>query len=134
VALPSPPAETLVPANDEATKLIAAGQKAYDSGKLNPALASFTKAVALRPDDAVAQLYLGLVHYELGQLEQAVGPLEKARALKPENSRADVLLGAVYQELGKNDLAKQRYQEYLKVTPKGEHAGEVRTILAGLGG
>ncbi|MHB8416645.1 MAG: response regulator [Myxococcales bacterium] len=116
----------------EASKLVEAGRKAYDAHEYAVAEASLQKAVALDPDQAVAQAYLGLVEYEQGKLSEAVAPLEKARTLDPKNERAKLLLGAAYQELGKPDLARERYEEYLRVSPTGEYAGEVRTLLAQL--
>ncbi|HUB08721.1 MAG TPA: response regulator [Myxococcales bacterium] len=128
-AAPVSPAPT---GDAEATKLLEAGQKAYDAHQFAAAETSFQKAVAAHPDHAIAQMYLGLVEYEQGKLAEAIAPLEKARSLDPQNQRAKLLLGADYQELGKKDLARERYEEYLKLSPKGEYAREVHAILARL--
>ena len=123
----------VLPAADrlpEMAKLIEQGQEAYDARQFPQAEEAFQKAAELRPEDPVPQMFLGLSRYEQAKLTEAVGPLEKAHALDSKNGRTDLLLGAVYQELGRTDLARESYEEYLTLDPKGEYVRDVRAILA----
>jgi Flp pilus assembly protein TadD len=122
-----PPAADRLP---EMAKLIEQGQQAYDARQFPQAEEAFQKAAELRPEDPVPQMFLGLSRYEQAKLTEAVGPLEKAHALDSKNGRTDLLLGAVYQELGRTELARESYEDYLKLDPKGEYARDVRAILA----
>jgi two-component system phosphate regulon response regulator PhoB len=114
----------------EMAKLIEQGQEAYDAREFAQAEEAFQSAANLRPEDPVAQMFLGLSQYEQGKLAEAQIPLEKAKSLDPQNDRTNLLLGAVYQELGKRDLARESYETYLKLQPRGEYARDVRAILA----
>jgi tetratricopeptide (TPR) repeat protein len=85
--------------------------------------------VAAEPENAAARFRLGQALYESGQEALALPHLEKARALKSAPAEVHVLLGAVYQ--GRNERKKTRlaYEAYLKKSPRGKYADELRSIL-----
>ncbi len=120
------------PASESYEAALSAGEAKYRRGAIRGAIAEFRKAVATRPDSAVALAALGSALYEAGQSSAAVQPLEKALAVDPKNSRACLTLGTLYQTEGQNAKAIQMYQRYLSVEPHGQFAGDVRTILKSL--
>ena len=57
-------------------------------GRLDEAEASYTQAIALKPDYAEAHNNLGIMLQEMGKLEEAEAIYTKAIALNPENFKA----------------------------------------------
>ena len=57
-------------------------------GRFDDALASYTKAIALKPDFAEAHSNLGVTLQELGRLDDALASYNKAIALKPDYDEA----------------------------------------------
>ncbi|MDC0432024.1 tetratricopeptide repeat protein [Hyphomicrobiales bacterium] len=64
------------------------GVTLQELGKLDEALASYTQAIALKPDYAEAHNNLGVTLQELGKLDEALASYTQAIALKPDYSEA----------------------------------------------
>ncbi len=60
------------------------------------AIASFQKAIELRPDYAAAMLNLGIAYTEIGRFSEAVDVLKKVTKLEPENAGAHASLAKAY--------------------------------------
>jgi predicted TPR repeat methyltransferase len=86
-------------------------------GKLDDAVASYNKAIALKPDYAEAYSNLGLVHKELGEPDHAVTNFHKAIAIKPDYADAYSNLGNAFQDLGKFDEAVDSYNKAIDIKP-----------------
>jgi len=80
--------------------------KAID--RLDAAVKSFEKAVALKPDYIEACYNLGVTLKELGQPDAAVKCYEKAVALKPDHANAHNNLGNALSDLGQLDDAVKK--------------------------
>jgi len=66
----------------------------------------------------------------LEQNQQAAVPLLKDGVRDdPANAQAWLALGMAYQNIGQDRAAKQPYQEYLKLKPKGATSDEIRAAL-----
>jgi tetratricopeptide (TPR) repeat protein len=98
-------------------------------GRYLAAVKLLREIVAAEPENAAARFRLGQALYESGQEALALPHLEKARALQSAPAEVHVLLGAVYQ--GRNERKKTRlaYEAYLKKSPRGKYADELRSIL-----
>jgi predicted O-linked N-acetylglucosamine transferase (SPINDLY family) len=59
-----------------------------DQGKLEEAIASYEKALSLKPDDASAYNNMGIALQDQGKLEEAIASYEKALSLKPDDVAA----------------------------------------------
>jgi len=68
-------------------------------------LASYQKALAIKPDFANAHSNLGNVLRELGRLDEAVANYNKAIAIKPDLAEIHNNLGNALQDLGRLDEA-----------------------------
>jgi bacteriophage N4 adsorption protein A len=79
------------------------GQWQLQQGDSVAALASLEKAVALAPEDGVAQSELGFLYYDLGQLSPAQKHLTEALALRPADPQLIEQLAYVDQQLGENE-------------------------------
>ena len=55
-----------------------------------------------------------------------------AATANPNNADAYLVIGTVQQSLDHITEARTAYQTYLKLAPKGQYAGEVRSILSSL--
>lgn len=113
------------------------------------ALAAFTRAVELAPDDAVAQYRLGAEYLDLNKPALAVEHLEIAYRLSPEDqSTLNALQSALRQDnrTGEADEVKQKLAELLLMKDKAnqnalaaanlnnegvrlEHSGDLSTAL-----
>jgi tetratricopeptide (TPR) repeat protein len=112
--------------------LLAEGKKLYEKGQAKKAMVPLEKAVALRADGDEALVLLANCHLDRGNLEKALAAAQLAAAANGENADAFLVIGAVQQQKGHNPEARTAYERYLKLAPKGQFAGEIRTILATL--
>ena len=86
-------------------------------GRLDDAEASYTKAIALKPDYADAHYNLGITLQELGRLEEAEASYTQAIALKPDYADAHSNLGKTLQELGRLEEAEASYTQAIALKP-----------------
>ena len=91
------------------------GVTLQELGKLDEALASYTQAIALKPDYAEAHYNLGVTLQELGKLDEALASYTQAIALKTGFLEAHQKLAITQRELGKIEQAIQseRYEKFL---------------------
>ena len=93
------------------------GAVLQDLGKLDEAVASYHKALALKPDYAEAHNNLGNAFRGLGKLEEAATSYHKALAITPDSADAHNNLGNALQNLGKLDEAVASYRKALAIMP-----------------
>jgi tetratricopeptide (TPR) repeat protein len=123
------------PASDDAgeyKKLLEEGRALYDKGQARKAMVPLEKAVALKADGDEALVILANCHLDRGNLEKALGAAQLAAAANAENADAYLVVGAVQQQKGHNPEARTAYERYIKLAPKGQFAGEIRSILVSL--
>ncbi|HEY2746732.1 MAG TPA: response regulator [Polyangia bacterium] len=127
---PSPSGATASPG--EYAALLAEGKKLYDKGQAKKAMVPLEKAVALKADGDEALVVLANCYLDRGNMEKALAAAQLAAAANGNNADAYVVIGAVEQQKGHNAEARSAYEKYLKLAPKGQFAGDVRSILASL--
>jgi CheY-like chemotaxis protein len=127
-------AVTVKPATDdkEYAALLAEGRALYKKGQAKKAMVPLEKAVSINASGDEALVVLANCHLDRGNMEKAVAAAQLAVAANPENAEAYLVVGAVQQQKGHNPEARTAYEKYLKLAPKGEFAGEIRSILASL--
>ena len=86
-------------------------------GKLDEAVTSYHKALAIKPDYAKAHNNLGNALQDLGKLDEAVASYHKALAIKPDYAKAHSNLGGALRDLGKVDEAVACYHKALAIKP-----------------
>ena len=99
-------------------------------GRFDDAVASYHKALAIRPDYAEARYNLGNAFLEQRKLDDAVASYHKALAIRPEYAEARNHLGNAFRILGKLDDAVTSYHKALAIKPDFAEAG--RNFLAAL--
>jgi hypothetical protein len=121
------------PVDDAAYKsLLAEGRALYKAGQAKKAIVPLEKAVALKPDGDEALVILANCHLDRGNMEKALAAAQLAASANGENAEAYLVIGAVEQQKSRNSEARTAYERYLKLAPKGQFAGEIRSILASL--
>jgi tetratricopeptide (TPR) repeat protein len=93
-----------------------------EKGQLEAALAEWTKALRLDPDDANAQNNFGALLLRQGELDDAVAHLQKAIELKPNLTNAHDNLGLVLLQKGKVDEAIGHWRKALEIDPRSTGA------------
>jgi tetratricopeptide (TPR) repeat protein len=80
-----------------------------DAGKLDEAIARFTKVLGQDPEYTVAYRTRAQAYLAKGSLEQAAGDLAELTKRQPKDPQAFAMLGSVKAKLGKDDEARAAY-------------------------
>lgn len=98
--------------------------------KFAEALNRNSQAVAIRPNDALAQSQLGMTYYLLGQLDLATKHLEQAREIDPTHfSYPQLLLAQIHFRQGDRHAAADALEDFLSHHPDWPQAGAVRMMI-----
>ncbi len=90
------------------------GEIAYREGNLQQALAHYSRAVELQPNDADADVGLAKVLAEMKQPGKATELLERSVSLDPTNDVAHYRLGMLYRQSGRTSDSAHEFAEYKK--------------------
>ncbi len=86
-------------------------------GRLDQAVASYSKALQIKPDYAEAHSNLGNALSDFGKHEEAIASLNKALQLKPDFAEAHYNLGKALNNLGKHEESIASYTKSLQIKP-----------------
>jgi len=86
-------------------------------GRLEKAVASYTKALQIKPDYAEAHNNLGNTLSDLGKPEDAVASYNESLQIKPDYAEAHNNLGNALKALGKPEEAVASYNKALQIKP-----------------
>jgi Flp pilus assembly protein TadD len=101
-----------------------AGMAALKTGDLDTAIAHFTKAIEVKPDDAVAYRNRGIAYGEKDLHDQAIADFTMAIELKPDDASAYNNRGIAYENLRQRDKAIADYRQALSLEPGMKEAQE----------
>jgi tetratricopeptide (TPR) repeat protein len=104
------------------------GRAQYEQGQYRPAIRALKLATELDPRAARAWYYLGLIEEDLKRLPDAREALENAVKADPKYGEAYYYLGRLRAATG-DATAREAFQKYLEIAPKGVYAVEVREAL-----
>jgi len=99
--------------------------QAYDF--LDAALACFSNAQALAPDDYRWNYYLASLHQEESKLEQAIDHLQRALKKRPDDPAALLRLATIHLERNSSEMAQALFERVVKIS------GSSTPAMAGLG-
>ena len=105
------------PSTDDPARLLRHGIAAAGRDAGDEAIAWFRRAVALRPDFAVAQANLGLLLVAMHRHPEAEGPLGIAVTLMPGDAALRNALGVTQEALQRHAEAEATYRAALAVDP-----------------
>ena len=107
---------------DYAEALNNRGNALHELKRLDEALASYDRALALQPDYAEAFNNRGIALHELKRLDEALASYDRALALKPDHAEAFNNRGNALRELKRFDEALASYDRALAAKPDHAHA------------
>jgi len=86
-------------------------------GRPTDAIASYTRALQLKPDFAEAQNNIGMALRDLGKLNEAIASYARALQIKPDFAEAHNNMGMALRDLGRLDEAIASYKTALQLKP-----------------
>ena len=101
--------------NNLVLQLLDQGFKEQQSGKLDAAIACFSKAISIEPEFAEAHRRLGMALKKQGKLPEATQHYQRAINLKPDLFDAYVNLGVVLRKQGMSQEAIATYEKALQI-------------------
>jgi tetratricopeptide (TPR) repeat protein len=128
----SPPTTTeaaAVPADDTA---LDACKKAYDQHRTKDVVSTCAQAFASGQPSADVAIMLAKTEFERGRSRLAFDWASKAIALDATRADAYVFLGSAEQAFGHKAAAKAAYQRYLRLSPHGRYAADLRAVIGSL--
>lgn len=102
---------------EDGERILMAGIKLYNEGKIEEANSAFTKAVELLPQSAVAHNNLGMVLRYQEKADEAVLHYQEAIRLDPDYAEAENNIGLVYDKTGSIDQAAIHYKRAIHIKP-----------------
>jgi protein O-GlcNAc transferase len=131
---PSSSAQPSQPNADAVAALLARGLAQHKGGDIGAAIDTYTKVLALDPDQPYALHLMGEIAHRIGKNERAVELIERAVALLPTLAEAFNNLGAAYQALGRLPDAEMAYRRAIELKPALIVAGNnLGTVLRAQG-
>lgn len=118
-----------VPADDAA---LDACKKAYDQRRTKDVVSACAQAFASGVPSADVAIMLAKTEFERGRSRLAFDWASKAIALDANQADAYVFLGSAEQAFGHKAAAKTAYQRYLRLSPHGRYAADLRAVIASL--
>ena len=104
------------------TQMAATYQAVDRTAKLASAEAALTKVLSLRPDDALAHLWLGAVLVNINRGAEAIAEYERALALNPNLAGAQAGLGFAMVVNGRAGETEAHIKEALRLSPRDPFA------------
>lgn len=86
-------------------------------GPLDKAVASYRRALEIKPDDFAARNNLGIALLQLGQIEDAVASFRLALELDPDSAVVHFNLGNALKDLAQLNDAAKSYRRALEISP-----------------
>ena len=94
-----------------AEEALYSGERAFNSGELEKAIAEYERAAQLDSKLYEAPLYIGDVYFKLGKVDEAGKAYARAIALNPDRDTAYRYWGNVLLQHGKLDEAREKFIE-----------------------
>jgi len=123
--------------------MLASQGNAYLKLKKTPeAVAAFTKAAELDPNPGLAYFNLCATQYNTGNTDGALAACDKAIAADPNKADAYFIKGSLMVGQGTQDKegkyvvppgTAEALNKYLELSPEGQHAADVKQMLAAIG-
>ena len=116
------------PANHNAW--VQLGHNYFDSNQPLEAIDAYDKALQLDGNDPNVLTDQGIMYRRIGWFDKAIANFIKANELNPNHPQSLFNLGLVYRDdLAEIEKAKKVWNQYLQISPTGQGADNVRTML-----
>jgi tetratricopeptide (TPR) repeat protein len=111
-----------------------ANMLATHKGELAPAIADFTRALALAPNNVDALLGRGDAYGRIGEFAKSFADIDRAIVLAPSNAKAHVFRGLANARRSDSQSAATDYDAALKLDPRSTDALINRAALYSMNG
>jgi tetratricopeptide (TPR) repeat protein len=110
--------------------LIQLGNAYFDSGQIDRAIETYSKALEIVPNNADVHTDLGIMYRRKGDYDRAIAEFKKAAEIDPQHVNSRYNLGIVLLH-DKGDIkgAIKAWEDYLKVQPTGPRAENIRNQM-----
>jgi Flp pilus assembly protein TadD len=109
-------------------------QKKFDDAAKMSAKANELMGTSATGGNATSVLNQGIILWNQNKFPEAKVQFAKAVEMDPKLADAQYWLGMACVNTGDLKAAKAPFEEYLKLAPDGEHAKDVKQLLAAIGG
>ncbi|MBI4744765.1 MAG: tetratricopeptide repeat protein [Actinobacteria bacterium] len=111
---------------------ITEGNNYFDGGNYKEAINSYQKALDIDSSNVDVRVDMGIAYFNLNYTDEAIREFKKATEVNPKHSKAWYNLGVAYKK--KNDIPsfKNAWESFLKVSPDGLEAENVKKELESL--
>ena len=111
----------------QAGPLIQSAISKQTGNDLSGAIADYTKALELSPDDAQTHFNLATAYQANNQPDQAIASYLKASQLDPKGQvDAFFFLGGIYEEKKNKNSAIENFQKYIQNSPTGSYVNDAK--------
>lgn len=114
---------------DDPQALAGLGDRYFESGRYQEAIAAYEKALKLNPNDVDTYNDLGLAYHYTGRSDIAVEKLKKGTEVVPSYQRIWLSLGFVLFSQGKKEEAKPALQKAFDLDPGSTVGLEAKNML-----
>lgn len=97
------------------------GQRLYDQGQVNEAIAEWQKTIRLAPQAARAHHQLGVAWRDRGEQTKAIAAFREALRLEPDNATTYVQLARALEVAGDTPGALEAYHAALRLVPSAPY-------------
>lgn len=113
--------------------LVQLGNTYFDSNQYPESIAAYEKALALKPGNPDVLTDLGVMYRRNGQPGEAIKRFQEAMEASPAHLQSRFNLGIVlYYDFNDVAGARQALEDFLRISPSGTQADQVRQLLATL--
>lgn len=114
---------------ESAPALISLGEVYWRQRRLRESEETLLAGLKLDDKSWHGHFTLARLYWEMGDIKKAGAPLGKTLQLKPDFAEAHLLAGNVLLKVNQQQRALLEYEEYLKLSPKGEFAPQARELV-----
>ena len=113
--------------------LVQLGNAYFDSNQYSKSISAYEKALALKPGNPDVLTDLGIMYRRNGQPEEAVRRFREAIEVSSTHLQSRMNLGIVLlYDLHDPVGARAAFEDFLRISPSGTQADQVRGIIASL--
>jgi len=115
--------------SDNPTAILALGEVYWREKRYDEAEKTLLEGLKLEEKNWHGHFTLSRLYWDRGEVMKAGPEIGRTLQLKPDFAEAHLLAGNILLRLNQTQRAQVEYEEYLRLAPKGEYAGEARSLL-----
>ena len=114
---------------DDPAPMLALGEVYWRQRRFDEAEHTLLEGLKLDESNWHGHFTLARLYWEKGDVLKAGPCIGRTLQLKPDFAEGHLLAGNVLLKVGQQQRARIEYEEYLRLAPKGDYAGEARKLI-----